>query len=66
MYSALCNANISAINGVDAIAAVAGQFARDGAGPVLIGTGFLTHVELQQLVTGVCDALFWLGLFVLL
>jgi hypothetical protein len=64
LHSALGRANLGALAGVDTIAAIAAQLARDGAGRAPKGSGNLAHGEVLNMEAGESHALFGLDLFV--
>gem|GEM_PF-5473749 len=66
LYSALGRTNLRALAGIDAIAAVAAQLPRDGAGRAPKGPSNLSHRELLKMEAGKSYALFGLDLFVVI
>ena len=64
LHSALGRTNLGALAGVGAIAAIAAQLPRDGAGRAPKGSGNLSHGEVLNMEAGESHALFGLDLFV--
>lgn len=65
-YSALCRTSLRTLAGVDAIAAIAAELSRDGAGRTPKFVSNLTHGELLKMEAIESHALFRLDLFVVL
>jgi hypothetical protein len=66
LHSALGRTTLGALAGVDAIAAIAAQFPRDGAGRASKGSCNISHGKLLKMKMGQGHAFFWLDLLIVL